>query len=191
MINISLHEQALDRIAEFEGPVGRLLAVIETPKGSRNKYSFDDRLGLFKLKSVLPLGAVFPFDFGFFPRTLGGDGDPLDVLLLMDDHAFAGCVVEVRLIGVIEAEQREKNGKTTRNDRLIGTASQSPTHQDITELRDLSTALISEIEHFFSSYNAIRQREFRILRKAGAGEALTLIRRGRENYNRSDHYKSN
>src|ERR687890_1560322 len=95
-----------------------LNVIIETPKGSRNKYNYDEKLGLFRLGGVLTSGASFPFDFGFVPSTLGGDGDPLDVLVLMDEPAFAGCLVRARLLGVIEAEQTEK-GKTAQNDRLI------------------------------------------------------------------------
>ena len=67
--------------------------VIETPKGCRNKYKFDDEAGVFALGGVLPAGAVFPFDFGYIPATRGQDGDPLDVLILMDEPAFVGCVV--------------------------------------------------------------------------------------------------
>src|SRR5215210_3886384 len=89
-----------------------LNVIIETPKGSRNKFNYDEELGLFKLGGVLPAGAVFPFDFGFVPSTVGGDGDPLDVLVLMDEPAFAGCLVAVQLIGVIEAEQTERDGET-------------------------------------------------------------------------------
>ena len=77
--------------------------VIETPKGSHNKYAFDEELGVFQLKGVLPEGMIFPYDFGFLPGTVGDDGDPLDVLLLMDDPAFCGCLVPSRMIGVIEA----------------------------------------------------------------------------------------
>src|SRR5215213_990364 len=72
---------------------GELNVIIETPKGSRNKFNYDEETGLFKLGGVLPAGASFPFDFGFVPSTLGGDGDPLDVLVLMDEPAFAGCLV--------------------------------------------------------------------------------------------------
>src|SRR5215210_6607135 len=107
-----------------------LNVIIETPKGSRNKFDFDEELGLFKLGGVLPAGAVFPFDFGFVPATRGGDGDPLDVLVLMDEPAFVGCLVPARLIGVIEAEQTEE-GKTTRNDRLIAVTTTSRNHRDI------------------------------------------------------------
>src|SRR5436190_23463747 len=85
---------------------GRLLhAIVDTPKGSRNKFKWDEKLELYKLAGVLPSGAVFPYDFGWVPGTKGEDGDPLDVLLLMDEPAFVGCLVEARLVGVIEAEQ--------------------------------------------------------------------------------------
>src|SRR3954469_6625001 len=96
-----------DRLGAFAPRSGELNVIIETPKGSRNKFDFDEELGLFKLGGVLPAGAVFPFDFGFVPATRGGDGDPLDVLVLMDEPAFVGCLVAARLIGVIEAEQAE------------------------------------------------------------------------------------
>src|ERR1700688_2486863 len=72
--------------------------VIETPKGSRNKYAFDPEQKVFQLKKVLPAGMAFPYDFGFIPRTKGGDGDPVDVLVLMDEPAFPGVVVMRRLV---------------------------------------------------------------------------------------------
>ena len=85
--------------------------VIETPKGHRTKYKYRGRRGRLHLSGVLPAGAVFPFDFGFIPATLGEDGDPLDVLVLMDEPAFPGCLVPARLIGVIEADQTEATGR--------------------------------------------------------------------------------
>src|SRR4029453_11308915 len=93
----------LNKLKPFDKKKGNLNAVIDTPKGSRNKYAFDFDVGMYRLKSVLPEGAVFPFDFGSIPGTVAEDGDPLDVLLLMDEPAFAGCLVEARLLGVIEA----------------------------------------------------------------------------------------
>src|SRR5690242_4249841 len=80
--------------------------VIECPKGSRNKYKYDEKLGLFKLSKVLPMGAVFPFDFGFIPSTRSEDSDPLDILVIMDEPGSVGCLLKVRLLGVIEAEQK-------------------------------------------------------------------------------------
>src|SRR5437762_9665222 len=96
-------------------------AIIETPKGCRNKFDYDPDSGLFMLGGLLPEGMMFPFDFGFIPSTLGGDGDPLDILVLMDAPAHVGCLIEVRIIGIIEAEQTQ-DGKTERNDRLMGVA---------------------------------------------------------------------
>src|ERR1700674_291286 len=85
--------------------------IIETPKGSRNKYAFDPEQKVFQLKKVLPAGMAFPYDFGFIPRTKGGDGDPVDVLVLMDEPAFPGVVVKCRLVGIIEGEQYERKHK--------------------------------------------------------------------------------
>src|SRR5215216_1233714 len=132
-----------------------LNVVIDTPKGSRNKYNYDEGLCLFRLGGVLPAGAWFPFDFGFVPSTLGGDGDPLDVLVLMDEPAFPGCLVRARLVGVVEAEQTERDGATERNDRLIGVAAESRLLRHVRALGSLSPDLLEEIEHFFVSYNQI------------------------------------
>jgi len=79
-----------------------LRVVVETPKGSRNKFAFDPDQHLFQLKKVLPTGMAFPYDFGFVPSTKAEDGDPIDVLVLMDEPAFPGCVLNCRPIGVIE-----------------------------------------------------------------------------------------
>ncbi|HVG00636.1 MAG TPA: inorganic diphosphatase, partial [Chloroflexia bacterium] len=136
----------------FDEETGDLNGIVDTPKHSRNKYEYDGKLGLFKLGGVLPAGAVFPFDFGFIPSTLGGDGDPLDVLLLMDEPAFPGCLVPSRLVAVIEAEQTERDGTRTRNDRLIAVAADSRTHKEVRTLADLNGTLLDEIEHFFVSY---------------------------------------
>jgi inorganic pyrophosphatase len=171
----------LSRIPE-KSKAGHLFAVIETPKGSRNKYSFDEELGLFRLKSVLAAGAVFPFDFGFFPNSLGGDGDPLDVLVLMDDPAFPGCVLEVRLVSVIQAEQTERDGTSNRNDRLITVAAASQTHRDIESLDDISSALMDEIEHFFESFNEIKGKQFKVIKRAGIEEAEQVLAEARRNY---------
>src|SRR5215211_5913119 len=81
--------------------------VIETPQGRRSKFTYNEKLKIFELSKVLPAGMVFPYDFGFVPNTEGEDGDPLDVLVLMDEPVFTGCLVQARLIGVIEGEQTE------------------------------------------------------------------------------------
>lgn len=152
--------------------------VIETPQGSRNKYNYDEAHGVFRLGGVLPAGAVFPFDFGFVPSTVGGDGDPLDVLVLMDEPAFAGCLVEARLIGVVEAEQTERDGETTRNDRLVAIAHKARNHRGVRALSQLDGHLVAEIEHFFVSYNEIKGKEFKPLGRHGAARARSVVEEG-------------
>jgi inorganic pyrophosphatase len=157
---------------------GSYSVVVETPRGSRHKYKYEEETGLFALSGVLPAGAVFPFDFGFLPSTRGEDGDPLDVLLLLDDAAFAGCRVPARLLGVIEAEQTERDGTTVRNDRLVAVATDSHNHEHVRELEQLGESLLKEIEHFFVSYNEIKGKRFRPLRRAGRERAEALVREG-------------
>src|SRR3954464_3694051 len=154
-----------------------LNAIIDTPKGSRNKYKYDEELGLFRLGGVLPAGAVFPYDFGSVPGTLGGDGDSMDALILMDEPAFVGCLVESRLIGVIEAEQTE-DGETTRKDRLIAVFTRSRNHKNVRELDQLDANLVDEIEHFFVSYNQIKRKTFRPLGRHGAERAREVVEEG-------------
>lgn len=137
--------------------------VIETPQGSHNKYKYDDEFGLFLLNGVLPEGMAFPYDFGFIPATLGADGDPLDVLLLMDQPAFCGCLVPSRLIGVIEAEQTEKDGTTQRNDRVVAVPVKCRVFSDCRSLKDLNQNRLHEITEFFVSYNRIHGKEFNVL----------------------------
>lgn len=94
-------------------------AIIETPKGRRNKFKYDEESGLFCLSNLLPQGFSFPFDFGFIPSTRAEDGDALDLIVLMDEPANVGYSLEVRLLGVIKVLHTEE-GKQTENDRLIG-----------------------------------------------------------------------
>ena len=158
---------------------GATEVVIETPKGSQNKLKFDEAAGRFRLSHVLPTGMAFPFDFGFLPDTRAEDGDPLDVLVLSDAPLPMGCLVDVRLIGVLEVEQREQTGAVVRNDRLIGVAAQSTTHAATRELGDISPALLDEIEAFFDQYNRLDGKAFRVVHRRGSGAAGALARRSR------------
>jgi inorganic pyrophosphatase len=163
---------------------GTVNAIIDTPKGSRNKFKYDEKLQIFKLGGALPLGAVFPFDFGYLPSTRADDGDPLDVLILMDDPAFTGCLVQVKLIGVIEAGQTEA-GTTTRNDRLVGVAAETRNHSHIRFLGDLNSNLVHEIERFFISYNETKGKKFEILGRHGPERALDVVRNGMKEFRQS------
>jgi len=161
---------------------GRLQAVIEAPRGSANKLKFDPGRGVFTLHSVLPLGVAFPFDFGFVPGTLGEDGDPLDVLVLMDEPVLPGIVVPCRLVGAIEARQRPKDArraKATRNDRLVAVADRSHRHGDVRALADLGDAMLTEIERFFVFYNDQKGVRFEAIGRAGKSAARRLVDAGR------------
>jgi inorganic pyrophosphatase len=93
------------------------------------------------LGGLLPEGMMFPFDFGFIPSTLGQDGDPLDIMVLMDAPAHVGCLIEVRIIGVITAAQIE-DGKSETNDQLLGVAVHSYDHEDLKSIGDVSNCSI-------------------------------------------------
>jgi inorganic pyrophosphatase len=156
---------------------GTCRVIIETPKGCRNKFDYDPDSGLFMLGGLLPEGMMFPFDFGFIPSTLGEDGDPLDILVLMDAPAHVGCLIEVRIIGIIEAEQSE-NGKTEGNDRLLGVAIHSYDHEGLKTIKDVSQTLLDQLEEFFISYNKQRGKKFKVTGTGGAKKAITFLRAG-------------
>ena len=153
--------------------------IIETPKGSRNKYAWDTDQKVFALKKVLPEGMVFPHDFGFIPSTEGDDGDPIDVLILMDQPAFTGCLVESRLIGVIEGDQTKK-GETLRNDRLLAVAQSSHTHSNVISIKDLNKDFLKELEKFLVNYHANDGEEFKVLACKGPDAAAKCLKHGRE-----------
>ncbi len=167
----------LSETAPFDRETGDLRVVVETPKGSRNKYDYDPNCDCFELAAVLPEGMSFPYDFGFIPSTLGTDGDPLDVLLLGEAPGFPGCVVRARLIGAVEAEQKQKKGKWFRNDRLIAIATHAQLHNHVRSLTDLRPHLVEEIEGFFIEYNRLGKRKFRPLDACGPKKAMALVER--------------
>jgi inorganic pyrophosphatase len=152
-----------------------LQVVIETPKGSRNKYSFDEEQKIFVLKAALPAGMVFPYDFGFVPRTRAGDGDPIDVLVLMDEPAFPGCALLTRLIGVIEGEQTTPKTPSVRNDRLIAVAETTHVYSNFRRMKDVPKKTIREIEEFFVNYHKLQGKKFKLLGVHGEKRARRLI----------------
>ena len=174
----------LSEIAPFDDKSGDLRIVIETPKGSRNKYSYDPDCDCLQLSTVLPEGMVFPYDFGFIPSTLGDDGDPLDILILMEASVVPGCVVRTRVIGGIEAKQKEKGESWTKNDRLIAVATHAQTYQKAENLSDLRPHLVDEIIEFFVDYNKLRNRKFKAGAPVGRHKAKKLIEAGMKQFRR-------
>ena len=172
-----LAAQELEHLSAREPDSGLVRVVVDTPKGSRNKYKYDETLGLYRLSKVLPVGIAFPYDFGFIPSTRAEDGDPLDVLVLGEEALFPGCLVTVRLVGVIQAEQTE-HGKTFRNDRLIGAIETPVNRPAIQTLEDLRTEHLDEIEYFFIAYNHLEGRHFKPIGRHGPAMAEQLLADG-------------
>ena len=166
------------RLKPFDDDNQELLrVVIETPKGSRNKFAFEPKERVFELKKVLPSGMTFPYDFGFAPSTKADDGDPVDVLVLMDEPAFPGCVLTCRPIGVIEAEQRDKKAKE-RNDRIIAVHEGAHSWTEVKTMKDLGKEFCRELEAFFVNYNQLTGKEYKILGIKGPDQARKLVKAG-------------
>ncbi|MBV8050280.1 MAG: inorganic diphosphatase [Acidobacteriaceae bacterium] len=156
---------------------GLMRVVIETPKGSRNKFAFNPDERVFELTRTLPAGMEFPYDFGFVPSTEADDGDPIDVLVLMDEPAFPGCVLMCRPIGVIEGEQIG-NKKPTRNDRIVAVQQDAHSWADIKKVEDLGNHFQQELEQFFVNYHRLSGKRYRFLAMKGPEHARKLVKAG-------------
>ena len=152
-----------------------ITTIVETPKGSAQKYNYDEENKWFKLKKILPAGMVFPFDFGFIPNTKGGDGDPVDIIIISEFKSFPGCVMDCRIIGGITAEQTEKN-KTIRNDRILAVPEASIEFAQTKSIKDLPADMLEQLEKFFINYNEAEGKKFKPLKRITAREALKLIK---------------
>lgn len=157
---------------------GILQVIVETPKGSRNKFAFDEKQKIFMVKKVLPAGMSFPYDFGFLPRTVAPDGDPIDVLLLMDEPAFPGIAVRARLIGIIEGEQTD-GAKKIRNDRLLAVAEMNHEYAYIKNLDNLPKQFLHELEEFFVNYHRLEGKRYRLLGCKDINVAKRMVQKAR------------
>jgi inorganic pyrophosphatase len=152
-----------------------VVVIVETPKGSRNKYAFDPAEKIFSLSKVLPAGMEFPYDFGFVPSTRAGDGDPLDVLVLMDEPAFPGCRLSCRPVGVILGEQGKKKNPE-RNDRLVCVEKGNHSYAHVKHIDDMGPKFEKELEEFFVNYHELSGKKYRILAMKGPAEAYRCIK---------------
>lgn len=152
-----------------------LRVVVETPRGSRHKYAWNEQSHAFEHRATLGSGLVWPYDYGFIPRTKGGDGDPLDVLVLMDEPAFPGCVLHVRILGGFEVE---KNGVS--NDRYVACLLPSKEISLSTDgyetLSDLPKQLLAQLESFLTMYSEQRGNDVRVRGRMQAKKAFARIR---------------
>lgn len=150
--------------------------IVETPKGSNVKYDYEPELACFEFNKILPAGLVFPFDFGFIPGTIGGDGDPLDVIIISEaTTAFPGCVIKCRIIGGLQARQRERNGETMRNDRYIAIPDTSFLYKHINEVNDLPPEILDQLQSFFINYNEQAGKTFKPIAWIRTAKAIKAI----------------
>ncbi len=147
--------------------------IIETPKESRLKLKRDAVVGDYIVDRILPPGLRFPFNFGFVPRTRAADGDPTDVILVLNERLFPGCRLRCRVLGVIQALQTEGEN-TMRNDRIVAVALKDP--RAPAAMSTLPQEFVSDVGRFFSTYHAAEGNTFTIIGTAAIAKALELIR---------------
>jgi inorganic pyrophosphatase len=121
--------------------------LVEIPKGSRNKYEWDEELQAIKLDRFLFASVVYPTDYGFIPQTLGEDGDPLDAMVVVTEPTFPGCMIPVKVIALFR--MRDDKGV---DDKVVCVPQHDPNWRHVEKLEDLSVTLRDEISHFFSIY---------------------------------------
>jgi inorganic pyrophosphatase len=133
-----------------QNPPKILNAIIEVPRGERNKYEFDPDLGVFKLDRVLYASVHYPTGYGFLPRTLAEDGDPLDIMVMTHGRTFTGCLIEVRPVGMLKMSDDKG-----LDHKILSVPINDPIYSSVRRLADLSSHLPTEIEHFFSVYKEL------------------------------------
>ncbi len=158
-------------------------AIIETPQGRRNKFKYEEDSGLFSLSNILPQGFSFPFDFGFIPSTTAEDGDPLDIIVLMDEPAHVGCLLDVRLIGVIKVVQTD-SGKQTENDRLLAVAVKTVEFKGVETISDLPKPHVEQISEFLALYNKNSGKQDEVKGIEGPEHAIELLEKAAARFKR-------
>ena len=153
-----------------------ITAMVECPKGFNQKFDYEPKEKRFRLSKVLPAGLVFPFNFGMIPGTKGEDGDPLDMIVISESGTFPGCLIDCRLVGALQAEQTERDGKTMRNDRLIGVPGVSQLFSAVNTLEELPEAILNQLEAFFKNYNEQAGKSFKVTARLTARQAARLLK---------------
>lgn len=147
-------------------------AVIEIPRGSRNKYEYDKEKEAFILDRVLYSPVHYPAEYGIIPKTLWDDGDPMDILVLMDQPTFPGCIIETRPVGVMKMIDTGEN-----DDKILGVPVDDPRFKDVFDIEDLPEHLLDEIQHFFVEYKKLQGKKTEVLGWEGKEEAFDAIKR--------------
>lgn len=155
----------------------RVNAVIEIPKDSVNKYEYDKQLHVFKLDRTLFSPVHYPGDYGFIPCTLGQDGDPLDVLVLVEAPSFPGCLIEVRPIGVLRMVDQGK-----KDEKILAVADSDPLYRETNDASQVFPHQLREIEHFFSMYKYLEDKRTEMAGWGNADAARQIIEEGQKRW---------
>ena len=145
-------------------------AVIEIPAGSRNKYEMDPKTGYIHLDRVLFSSVHYPADYGYIPGTISADGDPLDILVLVNEPTFPGCRIKVRPIGVLL--MRDEKGV---DEKILGLPIADPRFKGMKDLKDIQKHWLVEIENFFNIYKELENKEIEVEGWRGAEEAFNIL----------------
>lgn len=157
-------------------------AIVEAPAGSRVKVYYDPDSHRFRIGKFLPLGMVFPLDFAFIPSTLAGDGDPVDLLILPEASLPVGSIVNVQILGVLEAQQYKAGKKPKRNDRIIARLVESRLFAKVQNLDQMGQRFVDELSTFFATYKRLRGQTYEVIAVGGPERAVELILEGADEY---------
>lgn len=151
--------------------------IVEIPKNSTNKYEYDRDLGVFRLDRPLYSPMHYPGDYGFIPGTLAEDGDPLDIIALVEDGSFAGCMIEVRPIGVLNMIDQDENDQ-----KVLAVPDKSPRYSEVHTIDQVAAHLRREFEHFFTIYKELEGKRTEMGGWQGPGPAREAILKSRRTY---------
>ncbi|MBC7101263.1 inorganic diphosphatase [Methanothermobacter tenebrarum] len=152
-------------------------AIIEIPKGSRNKYEYDKDLEAFSLDRVLYSPFFYPADYGIIPQTLYDDGDPMDILVLIDEATFPGCIIESRPIGLMKMID-----SGDQDDKILAVPVKDPHYNDVNDISDIHPHILKEIAHFFEEYKKLEDKNTEIIGWEGRQKALDAVTHSVELY---------
>ncbi|HZH93440.1 MAG TPA: inorganic diphosphatase [Tissierellaceae bacterium] len=152
-------------------------AFIEIPKGSSNKYEYNKEFKVFELDRSLFSPMFYPTDYGYIPDTLAEDGDPIDIMVLIANPTFPGCLVHARVIGMFL--MKDEKGK---DEKIIAVPRNDPRFTEIETVDDMGAHMKKEFEHFFSEYKRLEEKEVIVSGWAGIDEAIEAIEKSRIAY---------
>jgi inorganic pyrophosphatase len=164
-------------ISPGEGLPSVVNAIIEIPKGRRSKFEIDKKTGLIRLDRYLYSSSHYPGDYGFIPQTLAEDGDALDILVMVNEPTFSGCLIEARVIGLFRMKDRGLN-----DFKILSVPNSDPLFAEYRNLRDAPSHFLREVEHFFATYKQLEGVTIETMGWATAEDAIAEVKSSAERY---------